>query len=36
MLHEICAYFAVMNALSQAAECEVDVGEYGAIALLND
>jgi hypothetical protein len=36
MLDEIRAYFAVMNALAQAAEREIEVGKYGAVALLND
>jgi hypothetical protein len=36
MLDEIGANFAVMNALPQAAEGEVEVREYGAITLLND
>ena len=36
MLDEIRAYFAVVNTLPQAAEGKVEVGEYGAITLLND
>ena len=35
-MDEIGANFAVMNALTQAAESEVEVWENGVIALLDD
>ena len=36
MLDEIGAHFAVIKSLSQAAESVVDIGEYRAIALLDN
>jgi len=36
VLDEVCANFAVVNALSQAAECVVDIGEDCAVSLLDD
>jgi hypothetical protein len=36
MLHEICADLAVVKTLAQTTESEVQVGEYGPIAFLND
>ena len=36
MLDEVGADFAVMNALTQTAKGPVDVGEDGAVSLLDD
>src|SRR5262249_52110814 len=35
MLYEVCAHLAVVETLSQTAQSEVEIWQYGSISLLN-